>query len=192
MTICTRKCRSSIRRLAVTAAIVLSALLIVATQAATPQTADAASTSPTITSAAQCITGGVPGVTQAVRPGRLTVTGGTGAFAGVSSHMLSLTITPGGTLSGQVDLLADNTGQSFDIAPLIATPSWGNPATSYRTVDSSIPTGTGTYIASMNVIAPTRPGTYHLLFAFALEEHGYNVASATNWAAGVPPPVGRR
>ncbi len=190
MTICTRKCRSSIRRLAVTAAIVLSALLIVATQAATPQTADAASTSPTITSAAQCITGGVPGVTQAVRPGRLTVTGGTGAFAGVSSHMLSLTITPGGTLSGQVDLLADNTGQSFDIAPLIATPSWGNPATSYRTVDSSIPTGTGTYIASMNVIAPTRPGTYHLLFAFALEEHGYNVASATNWAAGVPPQWG--
>ncbi len=183
-----RRCRTGV--------LLAGLLLLVTSQAAfvaDPAAAGAQSTggtSPVVTSVAQCIGGGVAGVSQAVRPGRLSVTGGSGSFSGVTPGQLSVTATPGMMLSGQVDLEAENTGQSVDVAPLIGTPSWGDPASSYWTVQHSIPVGAGAYTASVNLTAPTRPGTYHVLFAFALEEHGYNVASATNWASGLPPQWG--
>ncbi len=144
---------------------------------------------PVVTSVDEC-TSGLRGLRQSVVPGRLVVLGGGGTFSNVAPGQLTVATTPGGLLSGEVVLSADNSGQSFDVAPLIGTPSWGDPATSYWTIDHSIPTGSGTYTTAVSLTAPNRPGTYHVLFAFALEEHGYDIASATNWAAGAPPQWG--
>ena len=38
--------------------------------------------------------------------------------------------------------------------------------------------------SSVDLTIPTRPGTYYVTFAFALEVGGDHVASGTNWATG--------
>ena len=135
----------------------------------------------------------VPQQTQATIPtnpgdtgGTIRIASGTGSFAGVSDAADTISVAAGASISGQVSLVTDNIESGGAVAPLIYTPSWGDPATSYQTINGWIPTGTSDQTASVSLTAPTTPGTYHIIFAFEWEMNGGQVASATNWASGHP------
>jgi hypothetical protein len=49
---------------------------------------------------------------------------------------------------------------------------------------ASIMPGEHTFPAQIQVNTPWRAGTFHILFAFALEKDASNVASATSWNLG--------
>ena len=81
-------------------------------------------------------------------------------------------------------LLVRNSGASFAVAPLIYTPSWGAPDSSWRLVAKWVPDGTTLYSPPLHLTAPSARGLYHLIFAFQLELTGADVASGTNWRLG--------
>ena len=118
--------------------------------------------------------------------GTIRITSGTGSFADVSDAADTISVAAGASISGQVDLVTNSISYSYDVVPLIYTPSWGAPATSYQTINGSIPVGVSNQTANIVLTAPTTPGTYHIIFAFAWELNGGQVASATNWASGHP------
>jgi hypothetical protein len=123
--------------------------------------------------------------------GTIRIQSGTGTFAGVSDANNTITVSPGASLSGQVMLTTDNVEGSASpgsigpaIAPLIFTPSWGNPQTSWQNINSDIVVGSASQTANVLLSAPATPGVYHVNFAFAWEIGDDHVASGTNWATG--------
>jgi serine/threonine protein kinase len=116
--------------------------------------------------------------------GTLKITSGSGDFNSVSSANKTLTVAPGVNLNGTIELQALNLGVSGAIAPLIWTPSWGDHSNSWRQINAWIPTGQSAQQAQVSFTAPTTPGTYHIMFAFAWEKRGDQVASGSNWALG--------
>ena len=117
--------------------------------------------------------------------GKIRINSGTGSFAGVSDANDSIAVAPGAPLSGQVNLTCYNIEPGGDVAPLISTPSWGDPRTVYKTLNYlPMATGTTSQRANVSLTAPTTPGTYHIIFAFAWDMNGGQVASGTDWASG--------
>lgn len=119
--------------------------------------------------------------------GTIRITSGNGSFAGVSDSSDTVSVAAGASISGQVNLNLNNIEPGGDVTPLIYTPSWGNPQTSYQTI-GYLPqqTATTSQTANVSLTAPTTPGTYHIIFAFEWEMNGGQVASATGWASGHP------
>jgi serine/threonine protein kinase len=116
--------------------------------------------------------------------GTLRITSGNRDFTSVSSAKKILTVTPGTKLDGTIELQTLNLGVSDAIAPLIWTTSWGDHSTSWQEINAWIPTGKSAQQAHVSCTAPTTPGTYHIIFAFAWEKRGDQVASGSNWALG--------
>jgi hypothetical protein len=111
----------------------------------------------------------------------VNITNGTGSFAGVSSDYKKLTVDAGTELNGSVTMKAMN-GLKTLLAPMIATPNWGDPSTSYWTVNRSIAPCVSSVVAvNISLTVPERPGTYYIIFAFNAEHNGSQVASCTNW-----------
>ena len=77
-----------------------------------------------------------------------------------------------------------NIAPANHIAPLIYTPSWGEPSTSWHEINSWIPANESDQPASVSVTVPTTPGVYHVLFAYFWEIGAEHVASGTNWQVG--------
>lgn len=116
--------------------------------------------------------------------GTLQIVSGSGAFASISAANKTLSVLPAATLTGAVNLQALNYGTSGQIAPLIYTPSWGQPSNSWRLINSWIATGPSAQQAQVSVTVPAAPGAYYIIFAFAMEIGGDHVASASNWGLG--------
>ena len=116
--------------------------------------------------------------------GKIRILSGTGSFASVSDAGNTLNVSPGATLNGTIQLSVLNLGPSFAIAPLIYTPSWGDHSTSWKLINNWVSTGQSQQQAQIALVAPTTPGTYHIIFAFAWEMSGDQVASATTWPMG--------
>lgn len=116
--------------------------------------------------------------------GTLRILSGGGAFSSISASRKTLTVAPGATLSGTIDLEANNGSAPNNIAPLIFTPSWGDPNTSYREINGWVPAGISSQQAAVSVVAPPTPGVYYLIFAFSWEIGSDHVASGTNWMLG--------
>ncbi len=150
-----------------------------------PQNVQLASGRYSVTSAAQWTGSGSAAVLNGTH-GTIRVLSGTGTFAGISGNDKRVTVAPGESMNGTVELSVVNGGPSFAIAPLIYTPSWGNPASSWRLIAGWVRPGQNEFKAQIKVRAPQIPGTYHILFAYQLETNGASVASATNWARGAP------
>ncbi len=132
---------------------------------------------PPVTSVSEC-----PG--SASGAGTITLTSGTGSFSSVGATNKTITVSPGTTLSGDLSYTTSNIGSTDDVAPLIWTPTWGDNSTDYTTVSSWIGIGTSNFTTPISITIPSSPGTYYLIFAFALEIGADHVASATNWATG--------
>ncbi len=124
--------------------------------------------------------GGIPVNPIGTASGKLAISAGTGAFSALTSGNKTVTIPAGTILSGTISLQAINTATAGQNAPLIVTPSWGDDATSWRTVSASIPTGASSQVATVAVKVPDSPGTYHLNLAFLYEPYGAPIASATS------------
>ena len=95
-----------------------------------------------------------------------------------------ITVQPGESITGEVSLLADNGWDPNCVAPLAATPSWGEHSSSYWGINSWIPTGQSNHSTSIptGLTAPTEPGLYYFYFAFRGEMTYANVMSLTSWA----------
>jgi hypothetical protein len=116
--------------------------------------------------------------------GTLQIVSGSGAFASLSAANKTLSVLPGATLSGVVNLQALNYGVSEDVAPLIYTPSWGQASTSWQLINGWIATGASAQQAQVSVTVPATPGVYYIIFAFQWEVGGDHLASASNWTLG--------
>lgn len=116
--------------------------------------------------------------------GTVQILSGTGSFGLVSGTNKTLSVFPGASIVGTVHLQTFNAGRRDAIAPLVYTPSWGDPSSSWRLVNNWIPTGQSEQTAQVFVTAPAVPGRYFLAFAFQWEKGGDHVASATNWSLG--------
>jgi hypothetical protein len=121
-------------------------------------------------------------VTEWQPTGELHILSGNGDFNSMSNK--TLTVSAGSTIRGEIKLQAINSGHSDAIAPLIWTPSWGDHSTSWKLINGWISTGQSEQQAQISFVAPTTPGTYHIVFAFQWEKNGSQVASASNWAQG--------
>jgi hypothetical protein len=117
--------------------------------------------------------------------GQLRIIGGTGSFASVSDDNDILSVSPGSTLNGTVNLQAFVEGCDVCIVPLIYTPTWGNDSTSWQLISANIPnSGYSSQTANVSLTAPTIPGVYYIIFAASWEIGGDHVASGSNWALG--------
>ncbi len=135
-------------------------------------------------SAPECAQGGIPtnGCQPGATGGQLRLMSGTGDFSPISATNRTLYVRPGAMLNGSITLGALNLGPSSAVAPLIYTPSWGNPAESWKLIQNSLPSGRSEQAVQLSLQVPTDPGTYHIIFAFQWEVGGDHVASATNWS----------
>lgn len=121
---------------------------------------------------------------QGITGGALHIQSGTGDFSFLSPAMKTLRVAPGVTLTGTVTMNAANLGPGFALAPMIDTPSWGDPSTSWQSVQGNVPPGQSQQTAQVSLSVPQQPGTYYLIFAFQWGLGGFrggHVASATNW-----------
>jgi serine/threonine protein kinase len=109
---------------------------------------------------------------------------GSGDFNDVSANNKVITILPGAKLVGKIKLHVRNLGPANAVAPLVYTPSWGEPSISWHTIQNSIPMGETDPEAQISLTAPDSPGVYHLIFAFQRQIDGDYVASATDWSVG--------
>ena len=96
-------------------------------------------------------------------------------------------VGPGDVISGTIAITVHNTHGSGTIFPVGATRSWGDPETSYWQVTDSAPPKAGTpYLVSVNLAAPSEPGTYFIVIVGAMEKSMAHVMSATRWYSGIP------
>ena len=99
----------------------------------------------------------------------------------------TVTVAPGQRISGSVDISVVNSHEAHAVFPVGATPTWGDPRTSYWSIDYWAPAlSTTQYQVPMELTAPATPGTYAVLFAAAPETSLAHVMSATRWYSGEP------
>ena len=84
----------------------------------------------------------------------------------ISPSLPELTVETGESITGSLNFDADNHyGNPGGIMPFAWTPAWGDHASSYIQISSSVPHNTTTnYNVSINQTAPSTPGTYYLWF----------------------------
>ena len=95
-----------------------------------------------------------------------------------------LTVNAGESITGTLKVQAIYSGTSGNVVPFGYTPSWGTHSSSYVTVVSDLPVGTGSHDVSIDLTAPTTPGTYYLIFASNAEMNLGWTMSQTNWTTG--------
>jgi hypothetical protein len=109
---------------------------------------------------------------------------GTGSFAKITSSYKQITVEPGKSIVGTLSLNVKNDLVGSN-APLVGTPSWGDPQNSYWTVQPSVSMGTNVYpVGEHPLTAPSAEGTYYIIFALSGEPNGEWVASLTDSAVG--------
>ena len=99
----------------------------------------------------------------------------------ISTSNPLLVVKPGQSITGTVNLEANNIWSPTDIVPLAGTPGWGDPKTSYWGIKSSISHGITTHTANVNLTAPSKLGIYYIFIAYGAEMTYANVMSLTNW-----------
>lgn len=110
--------------------------------------------------------------------------GGTLNGTSINPSDPTLTVNSGESITGTLKVQAIYSGPSGNVVPFGYTPSWGSHSSSYVTVISDLPVGTSPYDVSINLNAPTTPGTYYLIFASNCEMNLGWTMSQTNWTTG--------
>lgn len=91
-----------------------------------------------------------------------------------------VTVGPGQTLQGTVNLVTYNDLDPGAVAPLAGTAGWGSRTTQYWSIHPWISTGQNVYAAPISLTAPTQPGTYYLVFGFSGMYGADQVMSSTH------------
>lgn len=119
--------------------------------------------------------------------GAVSIVSGTGSFSPLSSSEKKITAYQGSSIAGSLVLSATSVWDPGEPVQLIGTPTWGDPASSFWTVNSSLSLGTSVQtVEGVDLVAPLSVGTYHLIFAFRSEVFPWSVASGTSSEVGGP------
>jgi len=95
----------------------------------------------------------------------------------------SIQVNPHSQITGSLDISTYNSGPGFAVYVMGTTPTWGDHASSFWSV-GSYPPGQSTATITIDVTAPSTPGTYYLIVAGRWELAASQVMSGTNWAVG--------
>jgi len=121
----------------------------------------------------------------------IQIVSGTLAGQTLTSSLAQIGVACGASITGTVRVRVSNTYPGAAITPLCATPTWGIPQSDYWGINSWVPTGISDQDATVNITAPTVPGTYYIVFAM---EGSYNYAQImsgthpawdANWSNGL-------
>lgn len=91
-----------------------------------------------------------------------------------------ITVAAGAAIQGSVQLLTLNDMHPGAVAPLAGTANWGLRTAQFWTIDPWIPVGQHVHAATVQVVAPTQPGTYFLIFGFSGMYGADQVMSSTH------------
>ena len=118
--------------------------------------------------------------------GSISLVGGSGAFASMLPTQKIVFVEPGGDLTGRLVLhvLRRSSQTSGTGDPLIATPSWGDSATSWFVVARSVSAGYSEIDADVRLVAPRDPGVYSIVFSFLRGRDAVAVASGSDSQPG--------
>ena len=117
-------------------------------------------------------------------PGTIKVTGGSLAGQSLSSSNWEISVAPGQSISGTVNVQSYNEHGSTAVVPLGYTWTWGSRQSSITEVDDWIPVGTSNWSVPISLTAPSTPGTYYIIFGHSGEYNMSQVLSCTSWARG--------
>jgi len=94
----------------------------------------------------------------------------------------SVTVLPGGILSGVVEVETTNLMHPNAVAPLAGTFTWGERRDQYWTINGWIDTGVQRYSFPVECTVPTEPGDYYLIVGFLGAYNAAQVMSSTHAA----------
>ena len=118
---------------------------------------------------------------------RVYLNGGTLNGHHIDSAQPFLSVEPGQTIVGTLNMTVENDHGGHAVFPVEATPTWGEHENSYWRVPLSVPAfGSATGEVTVTLAAPSTPGTYAIIFAAEAELTGGYISSATHWASGPP------
>ncbi len=103
----------------------------------------------------------------------------------VNASNYSITVGPGETISGTINIDVYNSSPSASVVPVAATVTWGDRAAQVWTISSDLG-GPGWYARTVNVnkTAPTTEGTYYIVMGIAPHFTSAQVMSATSANCG--------
>jgi hypothetical protein len=99
-----------------------------------------------------------------------------------------ITVAPGATITGTINLRTENDHGPGAVVHLVSTVSWGDHASSWSDLASVPPGIPRDFALPVNLRAPHSPGTYYMLFGMAEQAGGEWVASMTGSPA-CPAPI---
>lgn len=118
----------------------------------------------------------------------LLLLGGTVNGSPVDAGSRVVVVSPGAAITGRLELEINSAWRSGAVMAIGITPTWGDHATSYRTLPAFRGPVFGLRrtvdLGPLGYFAPTTPGVYHLIVAFRAEFTAGQVMSATNWGVG--------
>ncbi|MBT3266037.1 RNA polymerase sigma factor [Candidatus Poribacteria bacterium] len=100
----------------------------------------------------------------------------------LDAHRPTYTAYPGERLRGSLYVSAVNDHGAAAEVHVIETPTWGDRRTAFRAVAGPLPPGPTELRVEIDRLAPTSPGTYHIIVASSAETAPEFVASGTNWS----------
>lgn len=95
----------------------------------------------------------------------------------------AVSVGPGESLRGTVNIRTDNNHGPGAIVPVVYAPTWGDHESSWVPAGNAVPGGTQNYAVDIDLTAPEAPGTYYLIFAMAGQTGGEYLASMSAWWA---------
>ena len=118
---------------------------------------------------------------------RVFINGGTLNGQQIDSANPSLSVTPGQSISGSVNLTVENGHGGHAIFPVGATTTWGDHESSYWSLPIHPPAfGSSQGKVTINLTAPSISGVYAIIFAAQAETSLAHVMSGTHWASSRP------
>ncbi|MEW6755795.1 MAG: pre-peptidase C-terminal domain-containing protein [Candidatus Latescibacterota bacterium] len=93
-------------------------------------------------------------------------------------------VTPGEKVTGSLTIQLTNANPGSRIFPLGATASWGDRRAAYWQVVAWAPPGQSSQSVTVDLTAPSTPGTYYILLAAAAEASVASIMSGTHWVSG--------
>jgi hypothetical protein len=120
----------------------------------------------------------------------MQITGGELAGQRLDGNNPRIVVEPSAGIGGRVHLSVRNDMGANAIAPLAATPTWGEPEQAVWEIEHWVKTGTTEHKAGVNLTAPQTPGKYYIVFALAGTYNVAQIMSGTHpgwdadWARG--------
>jgi formylglycine-generating enzyme required for sulfatase activity len=91
-----------------------------------------------------------------------------------------VTVAPAERIEGSVVIRCNNPEPAASVAPVAATPTWGNPRTSFWVVDRWAKSGVSEYRVPITLTAPDTPGTRYIVFAMGWTYNAEQIMSGTH------------